>query len=251
MWHGFEWTVTDEDELATMIAKVALGQAMVVERVLRDTGCMASRCTTAAGRQGARRLLCVDRGSSAHRDGWMFQVISWIASHLQASRGSNKVLIRPPHMIHAEKGSDGLLVEYSEDSKDDIARVVVCEDKATENPRKQIRTRVLPEFDVYETGARDNELIAGVTSILGRHGVADADDIVANILWDERRAYRIAVTVGANGVSRSRRLFDGYAASVRGDASRRRTELLPLAELRTWMDRLAEKALDAIDKHHV
>lgn len=41
-----------------------------------------------------------------HRDGWMFQVISWIAAHLQ----NPEDLIAPPHMIHAHKGFDGIHV---------------------------------------------------------------------------------------------------------------------------------------------
>lgn len=249
MWRGSTWTVQDEDELAIMIARVAVGQATVVERILRETGCAASHCIATAGRQGARALLCVDNGSPrAHRDGWMFQIISWIASHLQANAMSNTVLIRPPHMIHADKGQDGLLIEYS---GDDIARVVVCEDKATEHPRRQIRAAVLPDLDHYETGQRDNELIAGVTSILGQNGVAAADAIVENILWHEKRAYRVAVTVGDKHAAQPARLFKGYETSVDGPVSRRRVELMPLADLRAWMDKLAEKALDAIDSRHV
>ena len=164
------------------------------------------------------------------------------------------MLIRPPHMIHAEKGQDGLIIEYSDD---DIARIIICEDKATKHARKQIREKVFPDLAHYESGSRDNELIAGVISILGNHHVEDADAIVEKILWDEQRAYRIAVTVGANDASpsarprRFERYFRGYADAVRGDVSRRRVELMPLADLRTWMDRLARKALAAIDQRHV
>lgn len=252
MWCGSAWTVKDEDELAMMIARVAIGQATVVERILKETGCAAIQLGAASGRQGAHNLLHVESGTSqAHRDGWMFQVISWIASHLQANSASDRVLIRPPQMIHADKGQDGLLIECS---GDDIARIVICEDKATEDPRRQFRTKVLPDLEHYETGERDNELIAGVTSLLSQHGVDDADAIVENILWKEKRAYRVAVTVGDRQASRPAALFEGYATYVKGNVLRRRVELMPLADLRIWMDKLAKKALralDVIEQHHV
>ena len=94
---------------------------------------------------------------------------------------------------------------------EDIARVVICEDKATRNPRAQIRNKVLPDFVNYESGARDNELIAAVATILSRIGIHEADQVVENILWDNQRAYRLAVTVVPDlaAPSAQGRLFKG------------------------------------------
>ena len=249
-WRGSTWTVRDEDQLAAVIARVAVGQSVVVERILRDTDCLPPDMPS-GGAQGARRLLTVtSEHSSVHRDGWMFQVISWAAVHLQQADLTEKTLIRPPQMIHAQKGQDGLVIEYADD---DIARVVICEDKATRFPRKQFRNQVLPDFARYETGARDNELIADVTSILARSKIENADDIVRNILWDDQRAYRVAVTVPPDRTSipAQKRLFKGYEKSVGGPVERRRVELLPLTFLRPWMNALADKALAIIDDHDV
>ena len=203
------------------------------------------------GAQGARRLLTVTNDHSAfHRDGWVFQVISWVAAHLQGAQAEDKTLIRPPQMIHAQKGQDGLVIEYADDN---IARVVICEDKATNSPRERFRTEVLPDFDHYETGARDNELIAGVTSVLGGNNIDNADQIVANILWDDQRAYRVAVTVPPSHTSipAQKGLFEGFEDSVQGDVNRRRVELMPLSCLRPWLNALADKALAIIDDHDV
>ena len=249
-WHGSTWTVQDEHELAVVLARVAIGQSAVVERILRDTDCLAPDMPS-DGAHGARRLLTVtSEHSTVHRDGWMFQVISWVAAHLQGVAAEEKTLIRPPHMIHAQKGQDGLVIEYADD---DIARVVICEDKATKSPRKQFRNKVLPDFDHYETGARDNELIASVTSVLARHKIYNADDIVANILWKDQRAYRVAVTVppSRTSVPAQKRLFKGFEKSVQGDVNRRRVELLPLTCLRPWMNALADQALAIIGTHDV
>ena len=233
-----------------MLARVATGQAAVVEKILHETGCAPSGLAT-GGFQGARKLLTVASGKSpAHRDGWIFQVISWIAAHLQSDSAHQRVLIHPPHMIRAQKGQDGLIIECSED---DIARVVICEDKATKNPRHQIHAKVLPEFEEYEAGSRDHELIAGVTAILSGRGIQQADDIATSILWDEKRAYRVAVTVGKNHTTKRAQanLLRGYDQSVSGDVLRRRVELMPLDNLRPWLQDLANKALVTIDKHDV
>ena len=250
IWYGSTWVVEDEEELANALVRVAIGQFAVVEKILRDTNCLTPDMPS-DGVQGARNLLTVASSkSAAHRDGWIFQVISWIAAHLQAGAAEQRMLIRPPHMIHAQKGQDGLVIEYSDE---DIARIVICEDKATKYPRKQFRDSVLPEFINYETGARDHELIASVTSILTRHETDNTDRIVANILWEDQRAYRVAVTVTAKQTSFADRvrLFKGYKESVPGNVERRRVELMPIVDLRSWMNSLADKALAIMDKHYV
>jgi hypothetical protein len=59
-------------------------------------------------RTAAIRLLAVPAGSDPrHRDGWMFQTISWLA----ANRANPTAAIRAPHMILAHKGFDGLQIE--------------------------------------------------------------------------------------------------------------------------------------------
>ena len=249
-WHGSRWTVEDEGELASMIARVATGQAATVERILHETGCAPADMPT-GGLQGARKLLTVGPDeSSHHRDGWVFQVISWLAAHLQSDTAPQNVLIRPPQMMRALPGQDGLIIEYS---NGDIAKVVVCEDKATKNPRREFRAKVLPELNEYESGSRDHELIAAVTSLLSRQGPKRADDVVASVFWDHQRAYRVAVTVGEGHITKQAQvgLFRGYDQSVCGDVSRRRAEIMPLENLRPWLQGLADKALATLGQQDV
>ncbi|AQQ07523.1 hypothetical protein B0E33_19085 [Roseibium algicola] len=241
-WSGSTWTIEDENELAALIARVAIGQSRVVERVLRATGDLPHGYPK-GGFDGARKLLSVAKGDkSYHRDGWVFQVIAWIAAH----RFDDEALIRAPQMIMADKGLDGLIIEFDGDG---IARVVICEEKATEHPRQKVQSAVWPEFEEFETGARDNELVASVTSLLDRSGDPDPDHTVANILWEEKRAYRVAVTVGENHSSQKgrKRLFKDYETKVLGNVDRRRAETLFLKNVRKWINDLAQKALAEID----
>jgi len=158
-WSGSTWTIEDENELAKLIANVAIGQSRTVERILRATGDLPARYPK-GGFAGACKLLTVGTSEKTyHRDGWIFQVIAWIAAH----RFDDEALIRAPQMIKVDKGLDGLIIEFGNDG---IAHVVICEEKATKNPRKQVKSKVWQEFEQFETGERDNELIASVTSLL-------------------------------------------------------------------------------------
>jgi hypothetical protein len=114
-----------------------------------------------AGRQpvdSAIRMLTVPDGEDPwHRDGWVFQCVSWIVA-----AESRVGPLRPPQMSHAEKGFDGLQLQLSSDSSR-LVRVLVFEDKATENPRKTVRDKIWPELKALEAGDKDNALTAELT----------------------------------------------------------------------------------------
>lgn len=242
-WSGSTWTVDDEDALAAMIARVALGQSRIVEQILKATDALPAAYPT-GGFAGAKALLTVEDGADPyHRDGWVFQVISWIAAHRQNAGA----LIRAPQMIRADKGMDGLIVEFNDGN---VARAVICEEKATENAREKVKGAVWPEFANFETGARDNELVATVTSLLERARDLDPDKTVADVLWKETRAYRVAVTVGeghSNEAGR-KRLFEGYEGVVSGEVDRRRAETLLLDDIRMWIATIAAKAFATVSE---
>lgn len=241
-WSGSTWTVDDEDALAAMIARVALGQSRIVEHILKATDALPADYPT-GGFAGAKKLLTVEDGADPyHRDGWVFQVISWIAAHRQNA----DALIRAPQMIKADKGMDGLIVEFNDGN---VARAVICEEKATENARQKVKGAVWPEFANFETGARDNELVATVTSLLERSRYPEPDKTVADVLWSKTRAYRVAVTVGKGHSSEAGRklLFKGYEGVVSGEVDRRRAETLLLDDIRKWIDKIAEKALAIVN----
>ena len=241
-WTGSTWSVDDEDHLSELIARVAIGQSRVVERVLHATDSLPPSYPL-GGFAGARDLLTVESGENPyHRDGWVFQIIAWIAAH----KFDDEALIRAPQMIAADKGLDGLIIEFDDDG---IAHVVICEEKATEHPRQKVKSAVWPEFEDFESGDRDNELVASVTALLERSTYPDPDGTVANILWQDKRAYRVAVTVGDKHSSSKgrRRLFKDYEKSVDGGVARRRAETLYLEDVRDWIDGIAEKALAIVD----
>lgn len=240
-WTGSTWSVDNEDVLAELIARVALGQARTVQSILRELG--NAPVSPTAGFEGARATLTAETDEDVyHRDGWVFQVMAWIAAHQQ----DNGALIHAPHIRRADKGTDGLIIEFEDGG---IARVVICEEKATEHPRDRVRDSVWPEFKNFDSGRRDNELIAAVSDMIAKNGDEDADSTVASIFWNKQRAYRVSTTVGATHATEAgrKRLFKGYDETISGDVSRRRAETLNLADIRPWLAEISDKALGWIE----
>ena len=111
-------------------ARVAVGQAEHVANILAQAG-LAEAATTAEAIEGAVEHLTLAGVQPYHRDGWMFQVMSWIAAHRHTPGG----LIRAPHMIHAHKEFDGIQIDLDSNSGA-VTAVVVFEDKAGRSPRQ-------------------------------------------------------------------------------------------------------------------
>ncbi len=217
---------------------------MHVARILRDTG-HHNLAPAGSAFAGARQLLAVPEGAKPfHRDGWVFQVVAWIAAH----REFDGDLIAPPHMQHAAKGCDGLIVQIEPESQE-VLRAMICEEKATTSPRDVVRNEVWPEIASYQSGIRDNELTQAVSTLIAGNSNIDAEFAVERLIWSRARAYRVSVTIDdatlpAGGLPV---LFKGYENVVEGDRSKRRAEVLELEGTREHLEKLANLALAALD----
>jgi hypothetical protein len=237
---GSAWTIDDLAQLSAHVAQVALGQSRHVAKILAGAN-VAAWPTSQSMRLAAINLLTVPAGNESwHRDGWIFQTISWIA----ANRANPAAVIRAPHMTLADKGFDGLQLEIDTSSGLVIA-AVIFEDKATNNPRDTIREQVWPDFKLLEAGERENVLSAEVSALLITRPDIDADKAIERIIWKQTRRYRVSVTVGATHATEAgrRKLFEGYDQVALGDVQRRRGEILHVEHLRPWMSSLANAAI--------
>ena len=241
-WSETAWLVDDKQELARLVALVALGHARHVARILRETGCE-SLIPPTTQYKGARKLLEVPKGKAPyHRDGWLFQVIAWIA----ACQQHPTALVRPPQMRWADKGFDNLYI-LVDAARLNLSRVVICEEKATTDPRRRIMQDVWPAIEEIETGLRDNELLDTVSSLLAGH--SHADELIANILWERVRAYRVSVTVARRegSLASSSSLFRGFDNIVQGKPARRCAAVLGLDDVREWLADLASQAMNCLE----
>jgi len=238
--------VIDEEMLARSVAQIAIGQWEHLEKILQ-TG-QWSEATVGYSLAGAVRTLHVPPGSPEwkiwHRDGWVFQAISWIAA-VEAGRGP----ARPPHIAHAEKGFDGLQLLLTRDGSR-AKRLIIFEDKASANPRAKILGEVWPALRLLESGDRDHELRSELSALLLQAPHLDKVQAVDRVLNQRRnRSYRVAVTIGASHDSDAglERLFRGYSDVVQGRRFRRRAHVLRQDELREWLAAIAKSAVDYVE----
>lgn len=240
--HGWSWEIQDEGRLAEAVARVALGQYLHIERIL--TGVTSRPPTTRAEHiaDALARLEPDANGATYRRDGWIFQVISWIAAHQK----KGAAIIRAPHIRKADHGFDGLQLDLTDDGTA-ITAVTIGEDKATDDPRDTITKKVWPDIVKIEANERITELTHDVTSMLatqlGAASPIDVDRAVEEILWKDARSYRISITVKDEHQAEEARaaLFAGYDSKAAGPVGRRRAETICIPELRDWMDRFAER----------
>jgi hypothetical protein len=245
---GYSWTINDITELADKVGRVAVGQSHHVARILAGVN-VGPPATTANARSAAIQLLTVPVGSDPwHRDGWLFQTISWLA----ANRANPTAVIRAPHMILAHKGFDGLQLDIDA-SSGLVSAAVIFEDKATDNPRQTIRQEVWPEFKLLEAGDRENVLSADVSALLQTQPGIDHDKAIESVIWKKIRHYRLSITVGADHVTPigRKKLFKGYDKIAAGSVDRRRGEILYIEHLRPWMAALADQAISLLNSSAV
>lgn len=102
---GGHLEIVDRSRLVSMVAQIIVGQHLHVEMVLSGASSVASTPSEAVVKAALARV-----GEPAsdetrwHRDGWVFQLISWIAA-----RGSHtRRAISAPHMQPTRQGFDCL-----------------------------------------------------------------------------------------------------------------------------------------------
>lgn len=115
---GDHWTVGDVKLLARLIAIIAMGQAKHAARIIVDLQPAVPALTIDVLRADAKQRLTVTGETPEkqdahrwHRDGLIFEAISWIAARQGAAAN---VLMREPHISATTQGLDGLMIELDE-----------------------------------------------------------------------------------------------------------------------------------------
>lgn len=236
--YGFSWTISDEELLADLVARLLFGHYRHVQKILSGQNFVPTPAISQSMMNTIilRLTTTTPEAVRYQRDGWIFQMISWVA----AKKSDPTSLSAIPHSQRAQKGFDNLLVRVSAAGR--VESVVICEDKATGSPRDTVREKVWPEIQIFESGSRDAELVNEVTAILERaEGVIDIDESMAAIFWNEARHYRVAITTNEIDNSRNRRrLFAGYDTVAEGNHNRRRGDTVLVEQVRDWMDHFCD-----------
>jgi len=230
---GIYFDVEDVDVLSLAIALVLVQQFSLAKKLTIDDTTPLVDISLEQSQIDSIIFRRLKPPNKYHRDGYLFQLMMWLSSHLDLQIGD---LISLPHSQASAKGQDSLIIHRSSEA----IGLSICEDKATINPRETILAQVWPEITEYEKGDRDDELRSATINILGTGGidVEEAETLIKGISWNGKRRYRVRVTIEDE---RSKNLFKGFTGIVAGADERRRGETVLLPDMRNWMDGLALK----------
>lgn len=175
-----------------------------------------------------------------HRDGLLFQHVSWIAAYMRLPHAK----ATPPHVRQADKGFDGVLLELEPD-KAGLARIVLCEDKASISPRGLVTNSIWPEIKLIQADKKDREILAALTAILETMPEVDQEAVINATTWHRARQFRVALTAGADQLKDGsyQHLFAGFEGAAGGPLESRMAEVMPMAQVRPYLEELAARVI--------
>lgn len=251
---GIRWTVPKKKKLARVIAVIALGQvhhaARIIEDLEPDSAAYSHAELVAAARaqMGIRGTTFRQRlASRAHRDGFLFECISWIAARQNLDARS---FLKDPHLDATSHGLDGLIVTlHAEEPK--VVNATICEDKCTAMARTLFRRDVLRAFGEHHANKRGRDLVANAAALIRESGLdgTRATKAAARVLDPKYRSYRAALTtVGVDDAHARAALFKGYS-KLDGIEQRQRIGVTFVIDshVRRWFDGLARHVIAALD----
>lgn len=251
LYSGFQWKVQDSAALAHLVAWTMQGHYLHAESVLAALTDASLSTRLSVKQQAVRRLTLPvgteDEPARWHRDGLIFQHIAWLVAQI---RGGGKLAASMPHMRPAHKGFDAILIPL-DGNRAALSGLIICEEKATTNPRNEISQSVWPEIASIEAGERDAEINGELATILRSYQVRNLEQVLADVHWLNHKSYRVSITVEPSHETEAkrRRLFNGFDEKAPGLPTRRIAETLAFSNLRDWMDTFAAEVCDAIQNN--
>lgn len=247
---GFE--VANKDLLASWIAELCLGNYLhlreVIEQLNPDIPISENEAIDAV-----IELLEVPSDNKTlveRRDGWLFQMMSWIALNLDLHHKfkPEQFEMAPPHTKPGQHGLDGIAVVLDDDMN--IDRIIITEDKCSTWPENIIKNQVFPEYDSFEKRKLDNRIKTGVTALIipigGRQVAIKLNNDIARL---DYRRYRVGITRKEEHESLEgrKKLYTGYDSHVKGNVERRMAASVFLPDLRNWMSDLSNKVVKVLN----
>ena len=251
---GFVWSIPDVSIVARLIAVVLLGQAQHAARIIAALEPATPAFLHAVLIADAKRQMKIEgddedtrQARRVHRDGFLFECISWIAARQEAG---NRSFLKDPHIDATSHGLDGLIVELHP-TDPVVRRATICEDKCTARPRKLFREQVMVTFGEHHANKRARDLVANAAAIIRESGIDGTAAVVAAaaVLEASVRCYRAALTTGSLTQARRGTLFRGYGDLDGITQAQRVGATLELdGDLRDWFQALADEVRASLDE---
>lgn len=253
---GLLWSVDNLEELANLIAVIAIGQAQHAARIIQELEPHGPALSDADLYAGARGQMLI-RGTTEpqkkvsryHRDGFLFECMSWIIAR---QTSTDRTFLKDPHISATTQGLDGLAIEMDPDMPVMI-NATIFEDKCTKNPRQKFQQEVMRTFSEHHASKRKRDLVANAVSLIKESGLdgTAATKAAARILDKGFRTYRASLTVGAAITTTKKRkeLFAGFSdLNDIKKVQRVGATLVVNGDLREWFQELANSVIAALQK---
>lgn len=239
----YNWDVIDKKHLADLVARLTLGQHLHVSNILHELN--PTEWAKSPKDAAVEQILKWLNGNIYNRDGWLFQMISWVS----LAKSEPDALLDIPHTQPAQKGFDGLCLLASEDGQQ-IHAIVYTEDKATDDPRPTVQGDVYSGIDEIVKGSREPELVSKISTLLQRkHGNSkEVNLLIQSVLSTAKPVFRIAVTTSISKLPSNIKLFDGMELHAAGSTEQRFGETLIHEDMREWMNEFAQLVKTSLDE---
>lgn len=254
---GDRWSIYDEDELARLVGLVLKCEFGHAEAILQGNTADAITYTAAELadlKQSTIKALTVPidpttgkevRGTNKwHRDGQLFEAISWIVARQNSSPDT---LLRDPHIGATTQGLDGLMIELNA-AKDDVISTTVFEDKCVEDAQHTFAYTTLPALEKHHISSR--KVLESATTLLRQEFKAAAlNAMAAKAIGLSVRNYRSGLTIlpAEDCQAERARIFKGYnKLSGINQGARKGCTLLTGNDVRDWFESFAQKVIKTL-----
>lgn len=247
---GTQWTVTDENALATLVGSVLIGRAQHAARVLE--GAQHNAVNTSVAQRNAlhAQLHPANDATRWHRDGLLFEIICWLTAKMSA--GPND-LVSDPHLSSTQQGADTIRIRFDQAART-LTLATICEQKCTTNPRTHFRDSVIPTFKDWIAGKRDNQLAQIAVGLLSVFNLTDAERtaVFDKVVQERPLAFRAALTVAPSPFTTVQcvAVFKDYQ-EVTPAIDNRNGDTLPLGDVRQWFNEFSELVWEKIEAQDV
>lgn len=243
----YEYEITNKGLLAEYVGELILGHYMHILNTINSLSSSSSIPPNKIIDFAIEKLDVTEPVNIIHRDGWLFQMISWLVL-AHRNLGSN-YYTQHPHFAPAQHGFDGLSIVLNPDNT--IDKIIITEDKCTTNPRDTVKKQVFPEFKDFEDGKKDSALIGVLSSLISHLDAGAVFQSVQNDIYNTNlRMYRIGITRDNSHQSLKgrRRLFKNYDDCVAGPTSSRRSgATIYLDDMRVWMQDFSDMVVNYLE----
>lgn len=253
---GHLWQVEQINELAKIIAIIAIGQAEHAAEIIDEISTAVPVRSRAEFYDAAKEQLMI-RGNNQdqlnvsryHRDGFLFECISWIVARQEADENT---YMKDPHISATTQGLDGLVIKIDPEDKT-LLHSTICEDKCTENPRGTFRDKVMTAFSDHHQNKKSRDLLANAVALIKQTGLKGTKAVeAAERVHDKaHRTYRAALTVESDicTTEKRKKLFKGYEGLTDiAKEQRIGATFIVQSELREWFQLLADLVIQSLEE---